>query len=164
MAGEPILVWGVKTSLLQYVEALEDGLIETSAPAVRDGSNFSFAYDLSGSIFEGDLLECVLQFRGVVVMTAYWGTMQIEIKDPRLTLAGGAGDLAVRTNSALFPDRFESIATVNVVTLEPELECEVRLSAAGRMLLGQQYQVGQELNCLTVITQENSVNPHGVEG
>ena len=151
MTTTPTLSWGIKDSLLAYIGRIEDGLIETSAGATRDGDEFQFSFDETASSFDVDSSEGVLQFRGSVIITGHWGSMRVEIHDPRLTLVAGSGDLATSTKSVFGDDRVEAFASVNLTTPAPSLTATTALTAAGRMLMGQQYNVGQELNPLQVI-------------
>jgi hypothetical protein len=150
MSGTPTLSWGIKESLLAYIERLEDGAIDTTAGASREGNDFTFTFDETTSNFDEATGEGVLQFRGSVVLTGHWGAMRVEIHDPRLTIAGGAGEIETRTNSVISAERFETFATLTVTSPAPVLTAATALAAAGRMLLGQQYSVGQELSELRV--------------
>lgn len=144
------LTWGIKDSLVEYVEGLEDGAVEATAPAQRIEGGFSFQLDPDASSFDAEARIGILQFRGAVVLTGYWGTMRIELNDPQLRFAETATDLLVRTSSMFTGERFDPIVTVAVNQEGPDLLGETRLTSAGRLLLGEQYQVGQELSPLRV--------------
>jgi hypothetical protein len=151
VSGTPTLSWGIKESLLAYIERLDDGAIDITAGASREGNEFHFTFDESSSDFNEEAGEGVLQFRGSVVLTGHWGAMRVEIHDPRLTIAGGgAGDIEIRTNSVLSGERFETFATLTVTSSGPALEATTSLAAPGQLILGQQYSVGQELSQLRV--------------
>lgn len=150
MTSLPTLSWGIKDSLLAYIARIEDGLIETTSGASREGDNFLFSYDEAASNFDVDSSEGVLQFRGSVIFTGHWGSMRVEIHDPQLHLSGGTGELATSTKNIIGSDRVEAFATVSLLTPAPVLTASTVLTAAGRMLMGQQYNVGQELNTLQV--------------
>lgn len=150
MTEHATLTWGIKQSLLEYVESLEDGVIEATAPATREDAQFSFSLNAAASDFNAATNEGMLQFSGSVIMTGYWGSMRIEIHDPRLRLSGTSGDLLVRVKNVIGADRLEQFALITVTATQPELKAEVTLAPAGRMMLGQQYSVGQSLDELTV--------------
>lgn len=150
MTSETTLIWGIKKSLLEYVEGLEDGTVEVTAPATRTGGEFTFTLDEEASDFDPATRRGILQFRGSVVLTGYWGTMRVELTDPQLSVGEIATDLLVKTSSMFTGERFDPIASVAVTTFEPELLGTTRLTSAGRLLLGEQYQVGQELSDLRV--------------
>lgn len=153
MAPEAHLIWGVKESLLDYVEGLEDGRVELTPPASRNGKEFSFTLDAEASDFNPETRIGILQFRGSVLLTGHWESMRVQIKDPQLRIGEIATDLLVHTSSMFTGDRFEPIASVAVSAFEPNLIGTTRLTSTGRMLLGEQYQVGQELSELKVIFQ-----------
>jgi hypothetical protein len=144
------LTWGIKTSLLEYVESLEDGAITVSAPAVREGMLCSFSLDEAASDFDADTQTGVLQSSGSVVLSGYGGQMRIELTDPRMTLQNGAGFLAIRLQSMFTGERFEPIAAVSVSATEPTLVFDAKLTPAGCSIFGPQYQAGQELSPISV--------------
>ena len=76
--------------------------------------------------------------------------MRVEIHDPQIVVKGNTGEIITTTKNVLSADRAESFATFTVSSGAPQLTAEVQLAAAGRMLLGQQYSVGQELSPITV--------------
>jgi hypothetical protein len=150
MTTKPVLSWGIKDSLLAYIERLEDGVITTSDGATRVGNDFYFDNDLSASHFDFETSKGTLQFRGSVILTGHWGAMRVEIHDPQIVMNGTSGELITTTKNVISEDRSETFATLVVSTGAHELLAEVQLAAAGRMLLGQQYSVGQELSPLKV--------------
>lgn len=151
MSGTPVLRWGIKESLLAYIDRIEDGVIDTSAGAGFSDGTFSFAFDEATSTFDSSRGQGMLQFRGSVIITGHWGAMRVEIHDPQLQIDGNNGVLSTRTNSPISAERFEAFASLSEVTSPPSLTATTNLAAAGRMMLGQQYSVGQELDPLKVV-------------
>ena len=151
MSGTPVLRWGIKESLLAYIDRIEDGVIETSAGAEFSDGTFSFTFDEATSTYDSSLRLGMLQFRGSVIITGHWGAMRVEIHDPQLQVDGPTGSLSTRTNSPISAERFEEFATLSEVTSPPTLTATTNLAAAGRMMLGQQYSIGQELDSLEVV-------------
>ncbi len=151
MPGKPVLSWGIKDSLLAYIDRIEDGVIATSSGADFSDGTFTFRFDETSSAFEQTTAQGVLQFRGSVIITGHWGAMRVEIHDPQLRIEGTEGFLSTRTNSPISAERFEDFATLSNITVQPTLDASVKLASAGRMMLGQQYSVGQELDSLTVV-------------
>ena len=47
------MVWGVKDSLVAYIEGLEDGVVELVAPAERLADGFGFPLDEGGAVTAG---------------------------------------------------------------------------------------------------------------
>lgn len=150
-SAETRLVWGIKRSLIEYVEGLEDGTIEIADPAGRNEHEFLFSYDASASQFDIETRTGVLQFRGAVTLRGYAGNLQIQVIDPQLRMTNVASDLLTLTRSMFTGERFDPIVTVSVEAFEPELHGKTRLTNAGRVLLGAQYQVGQEMSNLRII-------------
>lgn len=144
------LSWGIKESLLKYIESLDDGEIIMTVPAARDGDAFLFAVDTDASEFDPASANGTLQFVGEVMLTGYHGAMKIQIRNPRLTLKDGQGVLTVSVSSVFTGDRLEPIAAVTVTETEPSLVCTTVLTRHGQALFGPQYQPGQELSPLTV--------------
>lgn len=157
------LVWGVKASLVSYVRGLADGEIAIKAPAEfvlrepgsgRDGTEgFAFAVDPDGSCYDFATETGQLRFRGAVTFSGHFNTMRVELCDPRLDLQDGTGTLSVRTNGLIGTPRWDAIATA---TTRPNpnrtqaISFGLALTAAGRLLLGQQYPVGQALDPASV--------------
>ena len=150
MTETPSLSWGIKDSLLAYIERLEDGAITTTDGATRVGNDFHFKNDQSASHFNPEEGKGTLQFRGSVILTGHWGAMRVEIHDPQIEISGNSGVLLTTTKNVISADRSEVFATLAVSAISPVLMADVQLAAAGRMLLGQQYSVGQELSPLSV--------------
>lgn len=150
MNSSPTLIWGIKQSLVEYVESLEDGVIDVTEPAVRDALEFHFAFDPTASSYDEETRTGTLQFRGSVVMTGYWGAMRVEVNDPKLELHDASGKLSVRTSSVFSGERFDVIAFLDVAAHQPELTASVKLTPAGPNVFGPQYQVGQEMSELRV--------------
>lgn len=142
------LSWGIKSSLLAYISTLEDGSIETFHPASKHDSGFKFELDESDSSFDIASSFGHLQFRGRVLLSGYFGAMRIEIKDPRLTINGSHGELALRFDSYKGTTTYEAVASGEY---DPNTStCQLNLTYTGQMLLGQQYQVGQSIDSAQV--------------
>jgi Htaa len=157
------LVWGVKSSLISYVRGVGDGEIAVQAPAefvsrkpssgMEATETFAFAPDPNGSQFDTSTQTGQLRFRGSVTFSGHFNTMRLEFSDPRLDLREGRGTLSVRTNGSVGTPRWDAIATAAVVSSPnpaPQLSIALALTAAGRMLFGQMYQVGQALDPASV--------------
>lgn len=104
MAGRPhmtSLVWGIKGSLLNYVNRMEDGVVELDG--VERESNGELVFAGSG-----------LRFTGVVRLTGHSGMMRVVLADPALveTPSGWALELGDDAGERL---RFASIATFDGV-------------------------------------------------
>lgn len=146
--SETTLVWGIKSSLLGYIATLEDGQVEVSLPATRVENDFNFQLDSNASDYDAAAAQGSLQFRGQVLITGYWGTMRIQIADPKLSIAAGEAELAIRIDSFTGETKFETIAKGEFDSASNT--CTLRLTYGGQMILGQQYQVGQEINSATI--------------
>ncbi len=146
------LTWAVKESLVRYVSGLEDGEIQTTSPAERFGNVFQFQLDEEASDFSETNNSGTLQFRGSLILTGHWGSMRVELTDPKLVTDGGALEVQTRTINPISGDRFETIARGTLVSDSDSAESlgKVTLTAAGRMIFGEQYQVGQELSDLYI--------------
>ncbi len=161
--GFSSLIWGIKASLVSYVRGLADGEIAIKAPAElvsrepgsgRDGTEgFAFAADPNGSHFDIATQTGQLRFRGSVTFSGHFNTMRVELSDPRLDLQGGTGTLSVRTNGLIGTPRWDAIATATTLPSPDRTQAislGLALTSAGRMLLGQQYPVGQALDPASV--------------
>lgn len=153
------LVWGIKASLVSYVRGLDDGGIAVNVPAelashgqasnLEGVERFVFAPDLNGSHFDTSTQTGQLRFKGVVTFSGHFNTMRMELCDPRLDLRGGTGTLSIRTNGLIGTPRWDAIARANIHSSPNSLSgmsINLALTAAGRMLFGPQYQVGQALD------------------
>ena len=153
------LIWGVKASLVSYVRGLGDGEIAAHAPAelashehtsrLNGTEGFVFGSDPNGCHFDIATQTGQLRFRGTVTFSGHFNTMRVELSDPRLDLRGGTGTLSVRTNGRIGTPRWDAIATAAVLPSPHRthnLSIGLSLTAAGCMLLGQQYQVGQAID------------------
>lgn len=139
------LEWSIKESLIGYLSALEDGVISAREGAVFDGATFSFPL-LEGSAFDFTELTGELSFGGFASLTGHFGAMRIELLEPSIVCTDGDGHIQIRIKSAISATpRIEQIAKISLSSVDGELRGTTSLTAAGRMLIGQQYQVGQEL-------------------
>ncbi|WP_164737150.1 HtaA domain-containing protein [Georgenia sp. SYP-B2076] len=161
MATTPGLTWAVKDSLLSYIEALDDGTVEALAPASRSGAGFLFPWDEGGS---GDLgsghhlgaPDGDLAFLGAVRLTGHWGMLDVELREPRVTLSDGTGALLVRERGSRDPGKWLPFADLAVE--EPQVDAggatflaaAASLTGHGRLLLGGQYDAGTPLSRLHI--------------
>lgn len=149
------LSWGVKESLVKYVESIEDGTIEAVSPARRHADKFEFEYDAEASRFDAETSSGVLQFLGTVRMSAYFGNMSISLADPRLELNAGKGQLLFRQLGLFSNEPFYAFASVDSATPTDEnasFTFTVSLGPQGRNVLGEQYAVGQEIDPINIFT------------
>lgn len=142
------LTWGIKESLLGYVESLEDGEVTLDGGATRVGSIFRFP--ITESDFDAATGDGTLQCSGTVTLSGYHGQMKITIQDPRVTIQEGRGTLAIRVQSMFTGESFVPIAALTVTNLTPELVTSAALTAQGQPFFGPQYQPGQELSPVTL--------------
>jgi hypothetical protein len=150
MSEETTLRWGIKQSLVAYIEKLDDGATELTGPVTRSDDEFIFTSDDATSHFDIETGLGTLQFEGTVTFTGHWGGMRIAIENPRLTVTATGAELATRVTSVFGPDAFHPFAHVDLVRAHHELVGMVTLLPGGVQLMGPQYQVGQELSPLTV--------------
>jgi hypothetical protein len=142
---EGALEWGVKQSLLGYVEHA-GGSIEVLPPAVRRSDRFIYpqaARNTHGSP--------QLQFEGSVRLFAHDGLMDVLLADPAIEFDGSTYTLTVRTGD------HEREAVARLVPVEPTAdswasEYEARLLFAGSRLLGDVYDVNTVLEPVTIFT------------
>lgn len=142
------LQWGIKDSLLGYLRGIEDGLIEADSPAVFEGNLFTFSEDGAASNFDADTANGTLQFLGTAKLSGHWGMMNIVLKNPLVELQNGVGTLLIAQGGILSPETF--VPFVKLERIGDSNEYRTSLTAEGRLVLGEQYQVGQELNPLTL--------------
>lgn len=76
------LQWGIKSSLLRYVQGMPDGTIEVSRGAAETAEGFVFPATFT--------VEGELSFRGTVTLTGHGGMLHLPLSDPAL-VAEGAG-------------------------------------------------------------------------
>jgi hypothetical protein len=100
LAGEPIasLVWGVKSSFLDYVTGV-GGSIEVTAPATEAGTGYRFPLTASpggGDAGSGD----PLMYAGAVQFSAHQGLMRLVVTDPWIHRTGGAMRLSIASGPA----------------------------------------------------------------
>jgi hypothetical protein len=147
------LNWAVKDSLIAYLSRIEDGVIESTSPAVRTAEGFTFTLNEVASDFNPEEHTGVLQFLGTAHFSGHWGMMNISIKDPRIELRSGQGTLSIAQGGVLSPEAHVPFAQLNVVPGSHPLMLTTVLAAEGRGVMGEQYSVGQELNPLTLVTK-----------
>jgi hypothetical protein len=148
------LHWVVKDSLIAYLSRIEDGVIEAIEPAVRTDEGFTFPLKEVASDFNTVEHTGILQFLGTAHFAGHWGMMNIHIKDPRIELSSGHGVLSIALGGVLSPEAHVPFVELNVVPGSHPLMFTTALTAEGRGVMGEQYNVGQEMNALTVVTSE----------
>ncbi|MDH6255096.1 hypothetical protein M2114_000233 [Aurantimicrobium minutum] len=148
MALPQTLSWGIKESLLNYIESLDDGLVSHSETVSRDAENFTFPLNPALSNFDESEFQGLLQFDGEVTFTGYFGAMNIRVRNPQLQIKGGQGILSVVVESVFSGERYDPIAVIKQIETEPSRKFVTVLTAEGQMLFGPQYQPGQELSPL----------------
>lgn len=163
MVRAPGLVWAVKDSLVAYVEALDDGVVEAVAPASRGEAGFEFPGDVAASTFDPDGPSGAWQFRGAVRLTGHWGMLELELRDPRIELTGRTGVLLVGERGGTLSQKYLPLA--DLVVGEPvaaadgsvSLEATASLTGHGRLLLGGQYEAGTALSpvFITVLSRHD---------
>jgi hypothetical protein len=154
------MVWGVKDSLLAYVEGLDDGAVATDAPAVRQGGGFAFPLvaagaaelrvaDEAGGVAAG--FGGGLRFQGSVRLTGHWGMLDVELRDPRVELRGAKATLLIRERGGRDLEAALPFADLTLAAVSADdgllcLEYAAALTGQGGFLLGGQYPAGQELD------------------
>lgn len=144
------LIWGIKDSLVTYIESLKDGDIGLEGDVERKGNEFYFSFDESSSTFDESTNEGTLQFSGTVSMSGYFGAMNIVVRDPRIILRGDRGMLGVVVESVFDEPRIDPVALISVTSVDPVLIGTTMLTNEGQMLFGPQYRPGQELSPITI--------------
>ena len=147
------LNWAVKDSLIAYLSRIEDGLIEAKEPAVRTSEGFTFVLNDVASDFNAEEHSGVLQFLGTAHFSGHWGMMNISIKDPHIELSSGHGILSIAFGGVLSPEAHVPFVELNVIPGSHPLMFTTALTAEGRGVMGEQYNVGQEMNPLTVVAK-----------
>lgn len=156
MTVQPGLTWNVKDSFVAYVEALDDGAAEALSPASRLEAGFHFPWDEAVPVQDPDSFSGALQFLGAVRFAGHWGALDVELRDPRIELAGGAGTLLVRERGGLEAGKMlpfaglEAGPCVEGADGSLLLELSASLTGHGRLLLGGQYNAGQPLSPLQI--------------
>ena len=151
--AEYALHWAVKDSLIAYLSRIEDGVIEAKEPALRTAEGFTFALNEVASDYSSADHTGVLQFLGTAHFSGHWGMMNISIKDPRIELTAGHGILSIAQGGVLSPEAHVPFVELNVVPGSHPLMFTTALTAEGRGVMGEQYNVGQELNPLTLVAK-----------
>jgi len=145
----PELTWSIKDSLLGYIRSVDDGEVRAHEPAKESTEGFRFPAD-SDPTFDLSTGEGEAQFLGSVVLSAYFGSMRIEIRSPHISVHDDRGTLSVRMGGVLQPEQFVPVITLERIPAETGVTFRTRLTAEGRTLFGEQYSVGQEFSPLVV--------------
>lgn len=138
MSGD--LQWGVRPSFLRYVRVLAVGTtrLADGASEIDDGM---FAWPLRDVVRgEGELL---LQFSGSVRFGAHAGYLDVDLRDPRLRLADGGGDLGVAPEG-------EAHITIAKIDAQAAGALVPRLTPDGVEMFGNVYAEGTEFSPLSV--------------
>lgn len=144
--------WGIKESLVSYIESLSDGSITLTEPAERDETGFLFPSDVDTSTFDSDTGSGVIQCRGAVSLTGHWGALSISLTTPRLELVNGTGQLKMAQLGLFSSEPFYTFATVTARDASLLDDFVVELAPGGRAVMGEQYHVGQQLDTLRLLS------------
>lgn len=144
------LQWGIKESLVKYIDSLKDGEVTLEGTVERKDDLFTFYIDQNASKFDPESFEGVLQFSGVVTFTGYFGAMNIRVGDPRIILKNGKGLLGVVVESVFADPRIDPIVLLTVTQNDTSIECRTTLTNEGQMFFGPQYTPGQEMSPLSI--------------
>lgn len=155
MSQQTQLVWAIKASLVEYISALEDGAITLSEAVTQDASGFIFPLDAQRSDFNSETLEGKLQFLGSVTFSGHWGMLNIEIRDPEISIQGTRGTLTVVVGCVLSPASALDFAELEFSSPGSTQDVKVMLTAGGMSLMGEQYSVGQELSPLRIAVAQS---------
>lgn len=146
-ASSGALRWAVKTSFIDYIQGLSDGLIDSFDGCVQDGDEFVFrmeSLDESGHLFSGG-----------VQFTGFAGMLDVRLVDlmieadgaqRKVTALVGARSIAARATIATFDDA-DAIRDGERWTVTP------RLTFEGVRIFGDVYQVGAELAPMTFVPE-----------
>ena len=139
------MLWPIKASLLEYIESLDDGVVEVIEPASRRDDGFWFPCADAGDA-PGPGVE--LAFSGAVRLTGHWGMMQLEFRDPEVRFGEVGAVLRLRESGA--PGRFTSVADLRLVDSDEDdastaTTLDATLTGEGTFLFGGQYPVGTPL-------------------
>jgi len=142
LAATADLRWGIKSSFVEYIGMLSDGVIETRRGARRDqDGSFVFPLDDAASRFSGG--RGVLAYTGEVVIRGHWDMLYVALVDPHVELGS---DRAVLT--AVDPHSGERIALAALAARPAEGQSrwsgvEAALTEDGVLWLGDKYPVGE---------------------
>ncbi|OMH31251.1 hypothetical protein BGP79_09420 [Tersicoccus sp. Bi-70] len=115
------MTWGIKDSLIAYIEGPAEGEVEVTTPAVRTDAGFFFpradqpgeTADAAGTPHTAG--AAAFAFAGSVRLTGHWGALDVLLADPRITLTGSTGTLAVRDRGHRDPTATLVIADLTLV-------------------------------------------------
>lgn len=131
------LVWGIRGSLLRYVDS-SGGSVSLAPPAAWSDGLFRFP---SRPGEPGDALK----FVGEVLIRAHGGLLDVQIADPALELVDGIGILSVAVL-----DRSRRYRLASVVREDTDLDGPVVFAAVlheeAASLFGGVYEVGTALD------------------
>jgi hypothetical protein len=149
-SGAGGLRWGIKRSFLRYLSSLPDGQcsVTDGASALTDGVSPVpgplFAFTADDDQPDG---PTVLRYRGDVRFRGHFGFLRVRVADPWLEITGDEGKLsAIGIGSEPVPRRL-------LVTFRVRREdgmafrgIDVRLTAEGSELFGDNYPVGESFD------------------
>jgi hypothetical protein len=145
------LEWGIKDSLVRYIESLADGSITLTDSAELREAGFSFPCDFANSSYDSATATGILQFVGTVSLSGHWGALSISLSRPRLELVNGTGQLKMAQLGLFSSEPFYTFATVTAHDGPLGEDFAVELAPGGRAVMGEQYQVGQQLDTLRLL-------------
>lgn len=155
MSHSTQLTWAIKTSLVEYISALEDGTITVSGSAEQTPAGFVYSLDAERSNFDPTSLEGTMQFQGSVVFSGHWGMLNIDIRDPEIRIQGTQGILSVLVGGVLSPATLIDFAQLKLSGVGSAQDITTRLTAGGKSIMGEQYSVGQELSPLRIAVAQS---------
>lgn len=140
------LRWAVKDSFARYVAVVAAGTTETCAGASASADG-TFRWPLGAVTRDDD--RWVLEFTGSVHFVAHHGLLDVDLRDPELSLSQGSGILSIRA-----PETSSRIAIAAVSAPEGSSSDDdedgwttlaVHLTDAGVGVFGNVYPLGTEL-------------------
>ncbi|MFM6980769.1 MAG: HtaA domain-containing protein [Micrococcales bacterium] len=138
------LKWGIKTSLVNYVEKLEDGKVVVIEPATREAREFIFELDSEASNFDQTAKTGWLQFRGGVTLSGHWDSLNVTVIDPLIEIENDRASLGISVGGVIAEPHNEVIARGDFNRETGAIE--LFLTQVGQNIFGPQYQVGQQID------------------
>lgn len=135
------LRWGVRTSFLDYLRALDDGEANAGGDAAFDGAEFQFPLaDAAG--FDPATGRGILTFSGSARFRGHGGMLDLVFADPHLT-CGDEGALTVDVDGRRVPFAMVDLGA-------GWTDAPAALTREGSALLNDVYPPGAQLDPLSV--------------
>jgi hypothetical protein len=148
MRGE--LTWGIRESLLGYIDLLPDGSV-TLSDGVSGSAEGPFAFPSQEILYEHQSCTGTLKFHGSVAIKGHGGILSADLEQPWIELSHPEAKL-----SGLLGGRREDL--VNFVLDAPANEngqlvwaSTTYLTKAGAVWLGGHYVEGEEMDPLRIV-------------